>query len=149
MERASAVADVHRLFEQMYDLIDKPDLNRCREGFRELTDEISTLCMVQAQPGRDLLWNGVYFSPKRRRLVEALFAKLGRVVTKETLYELLCDANGKGPQLKTLDVHVCRIRDVLKATPYRVQTSFGYGYAMVHAGETLASERGTYIHGCS
>ncbi len=129
MER-SASADVSRLLEQLYDMIERPDLNRCRDGFRELTDEISTLCMVQASPGESIPWAAFKLSPTEAEIMNYLFARQGKMVRSDTLIALMYgmeQGTTEDPE-NILKVFISRLRKKLDGSQYHIVTEWGDGF---------------------
>ncbi len=133
MEQFSAQADVSRLLEQLYDLTDKPDLNRCRDQFRELSNGISALCMVQIDPGMAMDWHGVYLTASERTIADFLHARFGRAVRKQVLHDLLYSERDESPDLKMVDVWICKLRQRFLGSKFGISTFWGDGYAMVDA----------------
>lgn len=55
----------------------------------------------------------------------------GRSLTRESLYDRLYGANiDEGPEPKTIDVHICKLRKKLKGTQYSIETIWGTGYRL-------------------
>lgn len=130
MDRA---ADAHRLIEQLYDELDKRNLNR--DTIRELTDEISTMVMIQAEPEVDMSLRDIGFSPAESEIVNFMRCRLGKVVRKDVLANCYKRNNPRGERDdpdNCIGVHVCKIRKKLKQTelPYRIETIRPSGYRM-------------------
>ncbi len=129
-----ARADVSQLLERLYDLIDRPDLNRCRDGFRELTDEISTLCMVQAIPDVPEFTAKLYDMGLSRQeiiLVEFMFKRKGRVISREALRGATTLNDAASKQFVSVIVSNVRKRLVAHDAPFRIETVVGYGYRLM------------------
>lgn len=77
--------------------------------------------------GRD-----VYLPRKKHKLLELLFLKRGRTVTKEMVFNHLYGWE-EPPELKIVDVFVCQIRRTLREAGLEqdcIQTVWGQGYRM-------------------
>lgn len=120
--------EVHRLFERMYDALDRPVLNR--DQLRDCTDQISTITMAHVTPGEDGLWNGYKLSGSERRIADYLYRRLGKVVQKEVLLDLLYGALNDTPEPKIIDVFICHIRKKLAQSAYSIESDYGGGYCM-------------------
>lgn len=64
------------------------------------------------------------------KLVLALSRSRGRIVTKETLMGAVYGGvpDDDWPQLKIIDVFVCKIRAKLTDAPFSIETAWGRGY---------------------
>jgi len=151
MERAATAdfqRDVHLLFEQMYDAIERRMLNR--DELRDLTDNLSDVVMPLTMMAAIPVLNPVFSKPELDRIgvsaVEAvvlaiLDANFGKTVTKAAIIARVtgrnhnrsmddyCDAK------KLIGVHICKIRKKLRGTPYGIRTDWATGYALDHASK--------------
>lgn len=138
MERASAPADVHRLLEQLYDKLDLPDLNRARDSMRELTDEISTLCMVHVLPEiSDVV---TYFMERgiacqHAKLMELLLSRPGKAFSFAQCLSAI-DVSGHKPRSPSANrlrvcISQCRTKIQKKNIPYWIECVWGQGYRVV------------------
>lgn len=130
MNRVSAREQVHRLFEQLYNAIDKPVLQR--DTIRELTDEISTLTMIRLEPAVDeflVELSGQKFSRQEGKLIEYLYRRMGQTISKQTLMNVITSPESTE---KLVQVLICHIRKALVRLnkPYHIQTVWGLGYRM-------------------
>jgi len=76
-------------------------------------------------------------------LVKILWRRRGKLVTKDSLCQLLWGNELDPPGDKTLDVHICKLRKALApiAPPFAVDTIWGTGYTLV-VGPTMVRPRG-------
>ncbi len=133
MELNSVQSDVHRLLEQMYDAIDKPVIDR--DNIRELTDEIATLTMVNANPCLpagfvELRLKG--FSPKQIAIFNFLLRYKGKCVSRPSIMHAIWGDESEVTS-KNLEVQVCHLRKSLMRTkaPYRIEALYGSGYSIM------------------
>ncbi|BCH63023.1 hypothetical protein RvVAT039_02390 [Agrobacterium vitis] len=75
-------------------------------------------------------------TPKERALLSALAAKKGAVVSKEALLHLTYGSSDDAPDVKILDVMICKIRPKLPLS-VRIETRFGQGYVLIGAWKDL------------
>lgn len=80
--------------------------------------------------------HSVAFTGSQLRLVEALAGKPGRCLTKENLmFAIYWDARGKDwPDIKIIDVFVCKARKELVKIGLLIKTHWGRGYELVVPG---------------
>lgn len=127
----TARADVSRLLEQLYDAIDRPNINRTE--IRELTDDLSTLCMVQAEPTvNDILveMSDIGMTLQQAKIVELLARQPGKTYTAEAVLRAITVPGRDPPGINVIRVLVYRIRQKLAAhkKPYHVESIWGVGY---------------------
>lgn len=76
------------------------------------------------------------FTPQEARVLLSLQDSNGRVVSKDRVYAAICahraDADDL-PDIKLVDVLVCKVRKKLRSKPYRAQikTAWGAGYRLL------------------
>lgn len=83
-------------------------------------------------------------SASERSIVEALVARRGSLVTRDTLYDLLYGAGDKAPDPKVIDVFICKLRAKLTAAGLPadlISTVWGRGYVMDSAKSRAHDER--------
>lgn len=141
MERSSAPADAHRLIEQLYDCLDKPDLNRARDSMRELTDELSTLCMVRMEPEvSDIITSMMVrkLACQQAKLIELLLSRPGRAFSFAQCLEAINFSGHDSEELRSIPRN--RLRVVVSQTrtklqkgriPYWIEAVWGLGYRIV------------------
>lgn len=72
---------------------------------------------------------GVRLPPIPWKILEILYRRRDRVVSKDSLMTLLySDRPDNPPCEKIIDVFICRLRSVLKSTPYSIRTQWAIGY---------------------
>lgn len=83
----------------------------------------------------------IYLPQKKHRLLELLFLKRGRTVTKEMVFNHLYGWD-EPPEAKIVDVFVCQIRRALREAGLEqdcIQTVWGQGYRVPDSVATEAS----------
>ncbi len=131
--------DIQKLLEQMFDHLDKPDLNRARDSMRETVDHIAHCCMTQMVPEvsdiiTSMMANGL--SCQHARLVELLLSRLGRGFSFDQCLdaiELPGHEHLRTTSQNRLRVVVSQARTKLqkKHIPYWIEAVWGLGYRIV------------------
>jgi two-component system cell cycle response regulator CtrA len=117
--------DIDELFARMRAII------RRRQGHLDSTLRFGSVEIDMAR--RDVRVNGAQLSlsPREYAILELLFLKQGVILTKGTiLNHLYCGTDE--PEMKTIDVIICRLRKRLAAAgaPALVNTVWGSGYIL-------------------
>ena len=76
-------------------------------------------------------------SPLERRMLRCLYDAGGLNVPKDALFwAMYHDRNGETelPDIKIIDIYVCKLRKVLKGSDWKIETVWGEGYRLVEAG---------------
>ncbi len=76
-------------------------------------------------------WADIYMSPSEARVMSSLFARPGRLMTKDKIMDsLYYDRPGDEPDsgTKIVDVFICKLRERLKGTKFRIETIHWQGY---------------------
>lgn len=98
-------------------------------GLREVDDDLQDL-----DP-----W-GATLTAQEARLVVTLKAAAGRVVSKDHLLAQLYQARpNEIPEIKIIDVFVCKARKKLAGSPFTIETVWGKGYRLVDSARAEAS----------
>ena len=98
-----------------------------------LTDELTTLTAVWAEPGPAEDWQHLGLTPFRGRVAEVMRRNLGRIVSREKIMNALYFARaGDEPHHRTIDVFICGIRKTLKGK-FDIETVNGLGWRMTEA----------------
>jgi two-component system cell cycle response regulator CtrA len=93
-----------------------------------LTDQISVLCRGYMEP---LIEDHPFGLTKgENRLFQALKAKIGRTVSKGALLDALAFDKPNEPQVKIIDVWVCKMRKKLIGSCWNIETVWGKGYRL-------------------
>ena len=64
-------------------------------------------------------------------LLEVLYRRRGRIVSKDSLITLMYSDRLDVPFDKIIDVYICKLRPLLAASPYRIRTHWGEGYQLM------------------
>lgn len=73
---------------------------------------------------------GVRLSPSEGAIFDLLLARRPRVVTKEALLAALEALNGTEPEIKIVDVQICKLRKKLAGTKIKIKTAWGAGFSL-------------------
>lgn len=107
------------------------------------TYSIETLCQSYMAPDVQNNWEGLGLTKKERDFADLLYSRLGKTVTKDSLYNVLYfDRVHGGPEDKIIDVFICKLRHKgfgirekmhpSRILPFEILTDWGIGYKMVH-----------------
>lgn len=77
-------------------------------------------------------WPGVHLTPKHKLLLRCLADAKGAVVPRALLMRayMVGSAGSVGPDLKVLDVQICKLRPIIAPHGIGIMTSWGEGYAL-------------------
>lgn len=79
------------------------------------------------------------FTKQEYRLIDVLHRSFSNTVTKEQIYDrAFADAHGEGPDMKIVDVVVCRVRKGLSAIGLIIETKWGVGYRLIAEDPAIA-----------
>lgn len=73
---------------------------------------------------------GVKLTGSQGAMFDLLLARRPRTVTREALLAALEAANGTEPDMKIVDVQMCKLRAKLKGTRIKIRTVWGVGYQL-------------------
>ncbi|MHB2265837.1 winged helix-turn-helix domain-containing protein [Aliihoeflea sp. PC F10.4] len=74
-------------------------------------------------------------TPQEKTLFQKLRSAGGRLVTRQSLLEELYQLEAHEPEIKIVDVYVCKIRRKLKPLGLTILTEWGKGYRFVPVTE--------------
>ena len=98
--------------------------------------------MACADPGRRTITSGartVKLTDQQFRLAQLLIRKFPGVATKDSIYdEVFMQSNGQGPDMKIIDVQICKTRPLLAEVGLVIETVWGKGYRLVEADSDMA-----------
>lgn len=96
-----------------------------------------------ADPGTLIVTNGLFtakLTPRQFAVAKVLIDAFPRMVTKEELYDrVFLYPNGEGPEIKIVDVMICKIRPPLAEIGLVVDTIWGRGYRLIEEDKTKAN----------
>jgi two-component system, cell cycle response regulator CtrA len=125
-------------------MLPAPDLAaenaRLKERIEDLEEEVRQL---KADHFKDEIYIPIEWvlTQKEAGIVRAL--SVGRVVSKGQLLDSISHANGEQPEIKIVDVFICKIRKKLKPFGLEITTHWGAGYSLPEA--TLAVLRAAQV----
>ena len=83
----------------------------------------------------------IHFTKLEEEVLQLLLIHKNKTLLKEAIYSHLYQLRiGGGPELKIIDVIICKIRAKLKDEEYQIKTIWGRGYALIKIGEELPVE---------
>lgn len=95
-----------------------------------------------ADPERQIITNGarsVRLSKQQFRLAQFLIRKFPAMASKDAIYdEVFMEANGDGPDMKIVDVIICKIRPLLADVGLVIETMWGKGYRLLEEDSEMA-----------
>lgn len=105
------------------------------QKFEAASDSLEVLVMAHTEPvPREFVWDRTKLTNQQRRMLTLLHSRLGKETSRDSLLSAIYFDYGDRPECdrKTIDVHICRIRKVLKdiVAPYRIETVWNYGFKM-------------------
>ena len=103
-------------------------------GHAEANVEVGALVVSLGMDPITIGGKEVHLSTSERRIVQFLALRKGRVVSKEQIYDrLYAAARGDGPEIKIIDVLICKTRQRLSAASGGqnwIETEWGVGYRL-------------------
>jgi DNA-binding response OmpR family regulator len=107
--------------------------DRDAAAFERASDSLSCFATAHLTPSVEDKWRDMGMTRQEGAIADALHARLGKVVSSETvLNAIYFDRAGDHPGDEIVRVFICKIRQKLKGTPYRIETIWGQGYSMVN-----------------
>lgn len=102
-------------------------------NIRLLTDTITNT--VTTPEGK------IKLTPKEMDFLVLMMRKYPEIATKEAVWEtVFMEPNGDGPELKIVDVFVCKMRKKLSPLGIVIETFWGRGYRLVESDPARAQE---------
>lgn len=96
-----------------------------------------------ADPVNQMITNGektVRLTRQQFKVAKFLIDRFPLMATKESLYDnVFLDAHGDGPDMKIVDVIICKIRPRLADVGLVIETAWGQGYKIVKADPTAGN----------
>lgn len=125
-EVADVRSEVKALLYSMRNALEAGAYGRCYQ----LTNQMEVLTRSYLEPAIDPL-PGVRLTRIEARLAGRLVQAKGKPVTKPQLMDAIYfDRAGDDPDVKIIDVFVCKLRRKLAGTRFSVETVWGMGYAL-------------------
>jgi len=132
-------AEVAAMLGRIRELV--AELNaKSRAKVESLTDDIEVLTEPYMSADSEYDWGRYKLTPTEIIIAEALRVKVGRVFTKEAIYDALYWNRvhaDDAPDMKVIDVLICKLRKKLLAgnCEYGILTGWGIGYSLAPAEE--------------
>lgn len=124
---ATALSDLER--EELYQL---------RDMVEELQDQLEHMRGILLPEKLDMRFD-FNLTPQESKLLVCLMKAKGATCSKERLlnwlYSLRADQDGV-PEIKIIDVFVCKLRKKIRLYGFDIETIWGQGYAM-HRDQTV------------
>ena len=99
-------------------------------SYELLSDELAVFAKAALIPSEPVDWHFYHLSRSERLITEAFHRRIGRLVTSDTLMNILYFDRPDPPCDKILDVYVHKIRRKLKASKFIVETIPAQGWIM-------------------
>lgn len=97
-----------------------------------------------ADPYTLIVTNGIFtakLTPRQFAVAKVLIDAFPKRVTKEEIYDRVFLApNGDGPEIKIVDVMICKIRPPLAEIGLVIDTVWGVGYRLIEEDKTKAND---------
>jgi len=77
-----------------------------------------------------------HFTIQEFRIFETLYDSNGRVQSKEQLLRAIAPIVDEEPEIKIVDVFVCKVRKKLKGLGIGIDTVWGRGYRIIRKGQS-------------
>ena len=132
VRRASSRRGIYLPTEASRSLRNRVESMKPLEAIEYLLGVVEELSLVKSAYDHPVDAWGVHLTRKERRLLVALHDANGAVLNKDALFSALYfDARDADdlPEVKIIDVFVCKIRRKLPAAIGEIVTAWGYGYA--------------------
>jgi DNA-binding winged helix-turn-helix (wHTH) protein len=95
--------------------------------------------MWKSKPESIALYNGVHLSGKEGLILAVLGQRFGKCQSKAYLYDALYGDGQSQPEIKIIDVFVCKLRAKMQGGPLVIATHWGRGYSLQFASGALPS----------
>jgi len=71
-----------------------------------------------------------YFSPTEAQIFTLLLGRMNETVSKEYIHDTMYVNRADSPEIKIIDVYICKLRDKFRKynLPYAISTDWGRGY---------------------
>lgn len=78
-------------------------------------------------------WGAIHLTAKQREIADLLRSKFGKCITRESIMAALYSArpDADEPDIKIIDVLVCKLRKVLVGSGFWIKSEWGVGYRML------------------
>lgn len=99
--------------------------------------------VLTLDPERQLLrvdGRHVHISPKECTMLEVLMTRQGRVITKDQMFDHIYSGELDEPEVKILDVFMCRLRRKLMEHSHLIETVWGRGWRMTEVAPPALAE---------
>ena len=130
MQAHTAQADIRNLLNQMVAISTNPTTAQ------RISDQIEVLTMAFTASSPDDIWVNQYdLTESEARICRLLSTKMGQTVTRDALMNAIYfDRNGEEPNIKIVDIFICKLRKKLAARncPLMIDNTWGKGYRLLH-----------------
>ena len=121
----NALREVQNLLDQIRGRINDPIVDKC-------SNQIEVLCRAHLTPVSEFL-SDVRFRPAERRILDLLYSKIGKTVSKDAILDAAAFDKLDEPSPGILGVHFHNIRYRMRraSAPYHIESDYGIGYRLV------------------
>jgi len=126
----SALERVESLLDQIVSISQHPDILKA-------ADQIADLCsayMEQVEPFAGSEYN---LTPCEAKVFDLLMSKRGQICSRQAL--MAAASSKEDSQLKTLDVHICRLRQKLPKGKFQIEAIWTKGFRMLPEQAQIAA----------
>lgn len=100
--------------------------------YENLSDQLAVFSRAYVIPSVKSDWDKYHLTGAETIIAELLHSKMGETVRRTSMMDAIYFSQPDDePEIKIIDIFICKIRKKLKDSPYRVITAFGCGYKMV------------------
>jgi DNA-binding response OmpR family regulator len=144
----AAHAQVKALLDQMMALA--PSEPHLRKRMAAARDSIEVLTESFMRPEGPVDWTSYGLTSRETRIMELLHSRPGKNFTREQIYDAMYfDRCGDGPDIKIIDIFVCKIRGKFRAlnAEHYIETWWGKGYRLVPYNPQIHQGGGRQVTG--
>lgn len=134
----NASAVVQKLLEDMRAAVVARNIPK----YENLSDQLAVFSRAYVTPSIPNNWQKYNLTPAETIIVELLHTKLNENVRRTSLMDAVYFYRPDDePEIKIMDVFICKIRKKLVGSPYRIVNVWGQGYSMVEANSPRENDR--------
>lgn len=137
-ERVNAATVVEKLLEQMMDAVERGNVPK----YESLSDQLAVFSRAYVVPSIETKWDEYRLTRAETIIAELLHSKLNETVRRDSMMNAIYFSRpDEEPEIKIIDIFICKIRRKLANSPYRILNVWGQGYCMVNADSPRQNDR--------
>lgn len=138
LPKPNAAAIVEKLLADMHAAVKAGNVLK----YESLSDQLAVFSRAYVVPSVTNMWEKYGLTPAETVMAELLHTKLNQNVRRTSLMDALYfGCPDDEPDIKIVDVRICRIRKKIANSPYRIVNVWGHGYSMVDANSSRQNDR--------